>query len=54
MSSLRYLSLRIVLDIAKVDLSQDSRTVKLQKEEFRNCKARPIKRQIRPIEMRFL
>ena len=54
MSSIRYLCLRTVLDIAQVDLSQDSRTVKLQKEEFKNCKARPIERKVRLIELRFL
>ena len=42
MSSFRFLSLRTVLDIAQDGSSQNSRTVKLQKEEFRNCKARPI------------
>ena len=36
MSSIRYLCLRIVLDITQVDLSQDSRTYKLQNEEFKN------------------
>ena len=39
MSSLRYSCLRTVLDIAQVDSSQDSRTFKLPKEEFRNCEA---------------
>ena len=43
MFSLRYSCLRIVLDIAKVGSSQDSRTIKLQKEEFRNGLAWPIK-----------
>ena len=38
MSSLRFLSLRTVLDIAHVGSSQDLRIVKLQKEEFRICK----------------
>ena len=52
MSSLRYLSLRTMLDIAQVDPSQDSRIIRLQKEEFRNCNARPIKRQVRVIETR--
>ena len=52
MSSLRYLSLRTMLDIAQVDPSQDSRIIRLQKVEFRNCKARPIKRQVRVIETR--
>ena len=33
MSSLRFLSLRIVLDIAHVSSSQDSRIVKLQKKK---------------------
>jgi len=42
MSSLRFLSLRTMLDSARVGLSKDSRIVKLQKEEFRICKARPI------------
>ena len=42
MSSIRYL--RAILDISQVVLSQDSRIVKLQKEEFKNYKARPIKR----------
>ena len=37
MSSIRYLYLRTVLDIAQVDISQDSKTYKLQKKEFRNC-----------------
>ena len=46
MSSIWYLCLRIVLDIDQVDSSQDSRTVKLQTEEFINCKARPIETQI--------
>ena len=54
MSSIRYLCLRTVLDIAQVDLSQDSRTVKLQKEEFKNCKAGPIERKVRLIKLRFL
>ena len=44
MSSIRYL--RTVLDISQVDSSQDSRIVKMQKEEFRNSKARPIKRNV--------
>ena len=44
MSSIRYL--RTILDISQVDSSQDSRIVKMQKEEFRNCKARPIKRKV--------
>jgi len=44
MSSIRYLRLISVLDIAQVDTSQDSRTYKLQKEKFRNCQARPIDR----------
>ena len=43
-----------MLDIAQVDPSQDSRIVKLQKEEFKNCKAWPIERQIWLIETRFL
>ena len=38
------LSFRTILDIAQVDSSQDLRTIILQKEEFRNCKARLIKR----------
>ena len=46
MSSLRFLSLRTMLDSARVGLSKDSRIVKLQKEEFRICKARLIKNQI--------
>ena len=54
MSSLRFLSLRTVLDITHVCSSQDLRTVKLQKEEFRICKAQPIERKARPIENRFL
>ena len=54
MSSLRFLSLRIVLDITHVCSSQDLRTVKLQKEEFIICKAQPIERKARPIENRFL
>ena len=36
MSSLRFLSLRIVLDIAHVSSSQDSRIVKLQKKRIQN------------------
>ena len=44
MFSSRFLSFRIILDIAQVDSSQDLRTISLQKEEFRNCKARLIKR----------
>ena len=43
MFSIRYLCLRIVLDIAQIDSSQDSRTIKLQKEEFSICLVRPIK-----------
>ena len=39
MSSLRYSCLRVVLGIAQVGSSQDSRIVKLQNEEFRNCLA---------------
>ena len=54
MSSLRYLCLRTMLDIAQVDSSQDSRPVNLQKEEFRNCKAQLIERKVRPIELCFL
>ena len=42
LSCIRYL--RAILDIFQVDLSQDSRIVKLQEEEFKNCKAQPIKR----------
>jgi len=38
MSSLIFLSLRIVLDIAQDDSSQDSRTVKLQKEELKTSR----------------
>jgi len=38
MSSLIFLSLRIVLDIAQDGSSQDSRTVKLQKEEFKTSR----------------
>jgi len=34
--------------------SQDSRIVKLQKEEFRICKTRPIERNARLIENRVL
>lgn len=34
MSSIRYKSLKTVVDIDQVDSSQDSKTVKLQKEEF--------------------
>ena len=54
MSSLKYLYLRTVLDIVQVDSNQDSRPVKLQKEEFKNCKAQPIERKVRPIELCFL
>jgi len=32
-----------VLDIAQDCINQDSRTLKLQKEEFKFCEARPIK-----------
>ena len=53
MSSIRYLCLRIVLDITQVDSSQDSRTVKPQKKEFKNCKVRPIECVLQPIETRF-
>ena len=35
MSSIRYLCFRSVLDIAQVDTSQDLRTYKLQKGEFK-------------------
>jgi len=52
MFSLRYLSLRTMLDIAQVDPSQDLRTIRLQKEEFRNCKAWPIEKQVRLIKTR--
>ena len=38
MSSIRYLCHRIVLDTGQVDLSKDSRILKLQKEEFRTVK----------------
>ena len=43
-----------MLDIAQDCLSQDSRTVKLQKKEFRFCEAQPIIRKVRPIESRIL
>ena len=36
MSSIRYLCLRSVLDFAQGDINHDSRTKKLQKEEFKN------------------
>ena len=39
MFSLRFLSLRTVLDIAQDGSSQDLRIVKLQQKEFRNRKA---------------
>ena len=35
MSSIKYLRLRTVLDFARVNASQNSRTYKLQKEEFK-------------------
>ena len=35
MSSVKYLRLRIVLDFAHVNASQNSRKYKLQKEEFK-------------------
>ena len=54
MSSTRYLRLRIGLDIAQVDSIQDSRTFKLQKEEFINCKARSIECILRPIDTQIL
>jgi len=50
MSSLRFLSLRTMLDITHVGSSQDSRIVKLQKEEFRIYKTWSIERQTRPIK----
>ena len=53
MSSIRYLCLRSVLDIAQVDTSQDSRTYKLQKGEFKIWRAQPIERDLQPIELRF-
>ena len=43
-----------MLDIAHISSSQDSRTIKLQKEEFRICKAQPIERQTRPIKNQIL
>ena len=43
-----------VLDIAQDCSSQDSRTVKLQKEDFRFCEARLIERKVRPIKSHFL
>ena len=52
-SSLRSSCLRSVLDIAQINTSQDLRTYKLQKEEFKNCQAQPIKEKPRPIELRF-
>ena len=43
-----------MLDISQDGLSQDSRTDKLQKEEFRNCLAWPIKRQAQLVESQFM
>ena len=54
MSSLRFLSLRTVLDIVHFGPSRDSRRFKLQKEEFKIYNTRPIKRQVRLIENRNL
>ena len=51
MSSIRYLYLRTILDIAQVDISQDSITYKLQEKEFRNCQALLIERDLRLIEL---
>ena len=45
-------SLYVLLDNAQGDSSQDSRTYKLQKEEFRICLVKPIERQARFIESR--
>ena len=42
------------VEIAHDGSSQDLRTVKLQKEEFKLCKARPIERNAQPIKDRFL
>ena len=43
-----------MLDIAQDCSSQDLRTVKLQKEEFRFCETQPIEIKVRPIESRIL
>ena len=52
MSSIRSWYLRSVLDITQIDTSQDTKTYKLQKEEFRNYQARLIERDFRPIKLR--
>ena len=52
MSSIRYLRLRSVLDITQIDTSQDIKTYKLQKEEFKNYQAQLIERDFRPIKLR--
>ena len=43
-----------MLEIVHDGSSQDSRTCKLQKEEFSFCEARPIERYVRLIENRVL
>ena len=53
MSSIRYLCLRSVLDFAQGDISHDLRTNKLQKEEFKNWRAQPIEKDLRPNELWF-
>ena len=52
MPSIRSWYLRSVLDITQIDTSQDIKTYKLQKEEFKNYQARLIERDFRPIKLR--
>ena len=47
----KFQSLQVLLDNVQGDSSQDSITSKLQKEDFRICLVRSIKRQARPIEI---
>ena len=53
MSSTKYLRLRSVLDFAHVNASQNSRTYKLQKEEFKIWRTWPIEKGLWLIELRF-
>ena len=52
MPSIRSWYLRSVLDITQIDTSQDIKTYKLQKEEFKNYQAQLIERDFRPIKLR--
>ena len=52
LSRYRFQSPYVLLNNAQGDTSQDSRIYKLQKEEFRNCLVRLIKKQAQPVETR--